>query len=518
MRSTNAMKILVGLLLLSVLITNTQLTYRNSDIEWVALIEIDSMIEDITELSSENYQGRFPGSKGDILAQNYIFNKLNDSNIIPLIPNSYFQNFSLPYWSQPTYANVTIENNQLQYLTDYVEATLTGESKLNTSTEIIFCGYGIESNLFNDYDGVYVTGKIVLVSTGGPSFVPYEYKYTSSKINTAVAHGAVGLIIAQHPSIGTPFKKSTATEYGFQKSIATILANRTTLDQYINFTSLINNLDAYVSDNPNYSGEKSNTTGKFGTMNILINYKENMPTVNILGQIKGDSDSYIIISAHYDHLGVTATKNFYPGADDDGTGVAVVLELARILSGYSSQNKTSKNIIFAFWSSEELGLIGSDYFVNHLPIQAEKIELVLHLDMVGVGPSDGYLYIDGGAMLPTKTQDSLQKAGTKSGISHLELTDLEGGSDHVSFTYIERPAVMLFWDNIASHLHYHTINDKSSDINPDVLKKVTLFILNYLFEYETSIPTQISPIYYYEPIMALVMTSIIIKIKYSHRK
>lgn len=518
MVNKNAMKFLPVLLLFSVLVTNIQPAYGKSDMDWATQIETESMMDDIAELSSKNYQGRFSGSKGDILAQNYISNKLNDSNILPIFSNSYFQNFTLPHWSQPTDVNVTIGNNQLKYLTDYVEATLTGESNITTPTEIIFCGYGIETNMFNDYGGVSVVGKIVLVSTGGPPFVPYEYKYTSSKVNKAMEHGAIGLIIAQHPSEVTPFKKSTATEYGFQKNMATILANRTAIDQYINFTALINDLDAHISDYPNYSGEKSSITNKFGTMQILIDYKANVPSINILGQIKGNTDSYIIISAHYDHLGVTATNNYYPGADDDGSGVAVVLELARILSAYNSQNRTNKNIIFAFWSSEELGLIGSDYFVNHLPIQAEKIALVLHLDMIGVGPSDGYLYIDGGALLPTKTQSSLQKAGIKAGIPNLKLTDLEGGSDHVSFAYLGRPAVMLFWDNIASHVNYHTILDKSSDINPEVLKKVSLFIINYLFDYEMSMPTQTARIGLYEPILSLVLTSIIIKIRFTRLK
>lgn len=477
-----------SILLITIFIVSSVIyqTGSLSLVNWDLEVDTQSMYSDIDNLSSDEFQGRFSGSEGALLAEKYIVSKLNASDIQPVIGGSYYQDFSLPFWSQPIDVNVTIAGTELQYITDYVEATLTGRSNISNPTEIIFCGYGIDSQNYNDYINIDVNEKIVLISTGVPSMVSDNYAYTGSKIKIAANHGASGLIIVNHPSLGTVFKKSTATISGFEQNIATIIANRSIINKYINFTSLMNDLDEFLGNNPNYYGEKSMTSGINATMKVLIDYRENVHTANILGKLKGNTDNYIIISSHYDHLGMTAINQPYPGADDDGSGVAVTLELARVLSKYAKNNELPISIIFAFWSSEELGLIGSNYFINNLPFSRDQIQLVLHLDMVGVGPSDGYLFIDGGLLLSAQDQNYLIQSGKDAQISNVRLNELGGGSDHISFYYINRPAVMLFWDDLSVHSNYHTVLDTVNDINTEILMKVTVFILSYLFSHNNN--------------------------------
>ncbi len=99
---------------------------------------------------------------------------------------------------------------------------------------------------------------------------------------------------------------------------------------------------------------------------------------NILGLLPGRKKEVIVVSAHYDHLGVVDNK-IYPGANDNASGVAVVLELINQLK----DETPPYSILFAFWGSEEMGLLGSRYFCNNPTIELVNIKCVLNLDSVG---------------------------------------------------------------------------------------------------------------------------------------
>lgn len=99
---------------------------------------------------------------------------------------------------------------------------------------------------------------------------------------------------------------------------------------------------------------------------------------NVLGVIPGKSEEIVIISAHYDHLGRINDK-LYPGANDNASGVALVMELAAALCEASPRN----TVLLAFWGGEEAGLLGSSYYANNLTIPAEKIKCIINLDSIG---------------------------------------------------------------------------------------------------------------------------------------
>lgn len=108
--------------------------------------------------------------------------------------------------------------------------------------------------------------------------------------------------------------------------------------------------------------------------------KKRLGSANIIGVKKGAADSYILITAHYDHLGrEPETGKIYPGADDNASGVAMMLRLA----GDYSEVHINSTLIFIAFGAEEKGCIGSKYFVENLPVEKDKIKMVVNLDMLG---------------------------------------------------------------------------------------------------------------------------------------
>ncbi|MHA1989704.1 MAG: M20/M25/M40 family metallo-hydrolase [Candidatus Hodarchaeales archaeon] len=453
---------------------------------WENFVNSTSIINDITQLASDECEGRYPGTTGDVQAQNFISNQLASVNAVPFFDdsNSMIQPFTLTEWARPVRVNLSIEGHYLNYLNDYVEATFTGATSAPNPSEIVFAGYGISTDSYDDYYGKDLTGKIALVVRGRPDWVDSEYAYTGWKSWTAANHGAEGLIMVNHPSQNSGFKKSSPSVEGFNKDMGIFLANRTVIDQYLDFSNWVNDLDSFINSNTAYHGEKSLFTGLTGTMEIVTEYKQNVQAGNVVAKFPGKTDDMIIVSAHYDHLGKATTGEIYRGADDDASGVAIVIETARILSNYLTDYELQKTIVFALWGAEEIGLVGSKFFINNLPMSKDKIDLVIQLDMVGVGPTDGYLEINGGDLLAENVKTDLQSAAVTSAIGSLDLDLPHGGSDHVSFLNNDIPAVLFFWDNISEHKKYHTVNDQIEDLNEEVLVKVTKMLVSYLIDHE----------------------------------
>ncbi|MBZ4653370.1 MAG: putative peptidase m28 [Peptococcaceae bacterium] len=109
-----------------------------------------------------------------------------------------------------------------------------------------------------------------------------------------------------------------------------------------------------------------------------VNGKEGYTSENVLGVLPGKQEDVIVVSAHYDHLGIIEGK-LYPGANDNASGVALVMELVNSLKGKTPQY----TILFAFWGSEEKGLLGSSFYCENPTIPLEKIKCVLNLDSIG---------------------------------------------------------------------------------------------------------------------------------------
>ncbi|MCG9791538.1 M28 family metallopeptidase [Flavobacterium algicola] len=210
-------------------------------------------------------------------------------------------------------------------------------------------------------------------------------------------------------------------------------------------------------------------------------------TQNVVGYIEG-SDSvskkeFIVIGAHYDHWGWGGqgsgskrkdTIAIHNGADDNASGVAALLSILEEISHLKTKPKRS--IIFIAFSGEEQGLIGSNYFVNHLPVSKEKVKLMINMDMVGRLNANKHLYMGGAGTFPDGVA-LMKELGNNTGLNLIVHAGEVGGSDHVSF-YKKNISSIGF--HTGGHPQYHTPEDDIDLINSEGGAIVSKYIFNAL--------------------------------------
>lgn len=199
---------------------------------------------------------------------------------------------------------------------------------------------------------------------------------------------------------------------------------------------------------------------------------------NVLGYIDNKANKTIVIGAHYDHLGFGAEGSFYKGeekaihngADDNASGVSVMLNLASKLK----QTNTSNNYLFIAFSGEEMGLLGSNYFVKNATIPLDSINYMLNMDMVGRLKADSTLAVYGVGTSPVFKQvisdnnDKFKIIEKESGV---------GPSDHTSFYLNEIPVLHFF---TGQHEDYHRPSDDSELLNYEGMEAISTYIFDII--------------------------------------
>ena len=268
------------------------------------------------------------------------------------------------------------------------------------------------------------------------------------------------------------------------------------ITNYINSTWMHDIITTIASDE--FEGRYPGTRGDNLTLNFIENqlrefdidplgksesYRHsilNGLTSNILAELSTkETNKTIIISAHHDHLG-NKSGTIYNGANDNASGVSVVLEIAKILRELIKLYYLRMNIIFAFWGAEEIGYLGSQQFIsNKFPEKYNKsIELVINLDEVGFDAGDHTLWVSGGLDIPEDYEMKFRTASNESKITLLNMYHSHGGSDHQSFLNVGIPAITLVWT--AYRPYWHTPEDTAEKINNTLLEKTAHVVLNYL--------------------------------------
>jgi hypothetical protein len=193
-----------------------------------------------------------------------------------------------------------------------------------------------------------------------------------------------------------------------------------------------------------------------------------LPAQNVAAVIRGSDpalrDEYVILGAHFDHLGRSAFGALDPdalnaihnGADDNASGTAAVIELARLLR----RDPPKRSVMFVTFSGEELGLLGSQYFVDHPPVPLEKVRAMLNFDMVGRMQEDRLIVY--GVATAQELNDIVAKANAAAPLRVAATGDGFGASDHSSF-YAKNLPVLHFFTNV--HEDYHKATDDVDKIN-----------------------------------------------------
>lgn len=447
--------------------------------------------EALNLLASDSLQGRKANGRGGSLAADYVSYKMRSYKLKEYNNfEYYYQIFEIEeHTVKKTSLQIKKGNHKTISLSpekDF-EVTPIANSIQKKQIEVVFASYGLDlpKENYDDYKKVNVKDKIVVVLGGFPSdqdstsstykkfknIFPEENDLNETKLKTAISKGAIALIIIETKENFKPQNKENEVFHSLENtnttSIPIFRIGKKTAE------NLFSKSDILLKSN------LTSTLLKKVKINFSIELKHETHFVgNVLGLIPGkDTTKTIIVGAHYDHLGIK-NDSIYHGADDNASGTSGMLALAK---KWSESNITPKyNILFAAWTAEEMGLLGSEYFVQNLKKDDPEILLCINMDMISrSAPEDKARRIL--SIGTQKETEYLRKIASESNAKlqnplTLDLWETNGhsGSDYASFTAKGIP-VMTFFSGF--HEDYHTPRDIASKVDLDKMQDV-LFIVN----------------------------------------
>ncbi len=206
--------------------------------------------------------------------------------------------------------------------------------------------------------------------------------------------------------------------------------------------------------------------------------KKDYPSQNVLAYIEGEIDSFFVFTAHYDHLGGIGNEVYFPGANDNASGVATVLDLAKYYATKGIKPKYS--VAFLFPGAEEVGLIGSKYYTEHPVFPLEKIKFVLNLDIVGTG-SEGIAIVNGKAN--PKAVELFKNINKEQELfPHIQVRGEAANSDHHFFHQAGVPAVFFYTKG--GPQFYHDIYDRAETLPLSKHNELVQLLIEFTKHYE----------------------------------
>lgn len=481
---------------LFLIITATAFAQKNPD---NPLITSDEIKAHLQFLASDNLKGRFSGSPEERIAGDYIKKDFERHGLKPAFAASYFQAF--PFIEKvelsknnKLFFEIEGKKSNLRLQKDYTTAPFSGKAKF--SGEIVFAGYGISAPKLNydDYENINVSGKIVLVMRYHPEHDSSKsdfdrYASYRQKAITAQEKGAAAIIFVNGYSPKNDEDPLMALHYDGAsgiKDFPVLQIKREEADKIfksngLNFADTQNKIDAskkpasFFFKNVNASGETEAKEVEKLARNVGAVLEGNDPLLK---------NEYIVIGAHYDHLGIDQAlessmykgkdKQIHNGADDNASGTTGLLEVAEKFA--SIKNQIKRSIIFLAFSGEELGILGSTYYTNNPSVPIENIVAMLNMDMIGRLNAEKDLTVIG-AGTSSKWKDLLNEKN-KYGFKLAFSDGGSGGSDHQSFSNKNIPVLFFF---TGTHSDYHKPSDDWDKINFSGEENVANFVFDVAF-------------------------------------
>lgn len=330
-------------------------------------------------LSSDSLEGRGTGTSGQRKAERFMSERFKELGLNTYDQNGYLQKFKLnqTYWGQ---VYIKTQNRTLE---NFENMVFQGSNTQNEETEkeVVFGGLGTDEEL----NQIEVKNRLVLV------FV--KNLRSSSDINKRLGQRKASGVIIANPDNEKQFEsiRSTLKDYSLQKrlSLHHIDTSRNTFAKW-DTIRFINTISIPNSEIKNIFGrsikeltklQENNRIKEVSFVKAKVRFERihnEIETANVVGVVKGKSNKSIIVSAHYDHLGKSG-KEYFPGADDNASGTAALLEIAE---EFSETKDLEYNIVFLATSGEEAGLLGSLYHVSHPDFDPKNILCNLNLDMI----------------------------------------------------------------------------------------------------------------------------------------
>jgi hypothetical protein len=493
--------------------TDWSVTYANT-------ITAEDLRKHLTVLASDAYEGRETGEKGQKMAADYLAKQFADLGLTGPVPNSdnaFIQHFTLERsrWDLPN-MKLQIGKQQYKWLEDYYAS---GESPFGQEATLqpVFVGYGIEEGTYSDYTGLDVTGKDVVVLLGEPmkdgkpllptGAGPSKWSADSrAKTVLATRKGARSIIYVNpeadkytqtlarfKPYLSQPRMNMLNQARGMQPPRAAAFFVSTPVGYQLLGTSAegVAKFQAAVAA----AGQPVKSPFKPGKLLIRAPRKvETFATENVMGFLEGSDkkDEVVVMSAHYDHLGMRDGKVFN-GADDDGSGTVSVLEQAEAFSKAKADGHgPRRSMLFLAVTGEEEGLFGSEFYTDNPVIPLERTIVDLNMDMVGRTDQnhkagDQYVSLVGSDKLSSELHAINEEANKK--YTQLDLDyryndpkDPERvyyRSDHYNFAKHKVPVIFY---TTGDHADYHQETDEVEKIEFPLMTKRNHLVFHTAWE------------------------------------
>lgn len=480
------------------------------------------MRKDVTYLASDECEGRGVATQGINKAADYIAAEFKKAGLKPGVGDSYFQPFTIPGGTlEATPVLVFRDPNGKEFALEagkQFDALGLGFAGKLERVPVVFAGYGVtDPSGYDDYDSINAAGKLVIVLRGIPrpdakenglKGNRRELRSFTSKLLNAEKHKAAGVVFVTDRATATETdpatKKSTFHDevlpfnytapfpapaklpaaHALRSVIDELLraANRTTLDE--------------IEEKTEAKFEPPSFEWKGWTASLEVKMSRKINVKNVVGVLEGAgplADETVVVGAHYDHLGLggpfSTTRSNRPathyGADDNGSGTTVMLELAR--RNAAIKDRQGRRLVFIAFTGEELNLLGSDYYVKNPVAPLADTVAMINLDMVGrLRPH------------PKTKKDHLEIEGTGTAKGFEALLDTlnqkydfelkrkpsgRGPSDHTSFYEKKVPVLFMF---TGDHPEYHKPSDTAERINVAGMNKVANWTQEIVTELTTS--------------------------------
>jgi membrane dipeptidase len=470
----------------------------------------------IAYLASNDFKGRKAGSPEYRKAAEYVAAEMQKIGLKPGGDNgTWFQEVPFKTWTdfvQPIRLEILTPQRRVYFAgrgRDFTPVNGTGSGVARGG--LVFAGYGItsEKDGWDDYATVDVKGKIVLVLADLPDSLAADSKAVwtfEKKIKAAAEKGAVGFIEMDLSTPGTPRPQGPP---GPGQRPGTLRAGQTPEGFVVLRAGRDFLNDAFYMVGRSWRDLVSKTLRlkKSFTCDLGVEAEIEAHFVsgerlapNVIGVWPGTDpklkDEVLIMGGHLDHLGVGIDGWVYPGADDNATSAATVLETARALT--AAKFKPARTIVFCSWAGEELGLVGSRWYADHPVFPLDRTALYMNIDMVGTGDADLLI----GGMTEFAELYEIAKRGLDAAtIAKLKPRPNYRGSDHTSFWGKNVPAISLRTGEVLTgglddeHPEYHQPGDGPGIIDPERLREAAQYHCDILGALATTRENLLDPIH-----------------------
>lgn len=396
----------------------------------------------IDTLASDSMHGRGYAFNGDNIAAEFIENEFKSMNLKPFCAD-YRQYYNMPMNVLDGKAELAYDNKKLIAGKDFV--VWAASPDINGQYEVVHVKIKKEKKLNNLFKlQGQVNNKIVVIDKTGITDKKVLNALDSLKYYNFLK--AKGLIFVSDK------KPMWSVMIGFKPRGWAVID--------------VNNTDILKAEKI--------------SLNIESTFNENYRTSNVAAYVKGKKqpDTFLIVTAHYDHLGQMGDEAIFPGANDNASGTSMVLDLAKHFSQY--ENRPDYSIAFILFSGEEAGLKGSNYMADHFPVSYYSVKSLVNLDMVGTG-SDGVTVVNGTIFNDIFNRfDSINKLHNY--VKEVKARGESCNSDHCPFSKKGIPSVFIYSMG-KEFTEYHNVDDVSYRIPltdyEDIFRLVHDFLMTY---------------------------------------